>query len=82
MPKGQTNQPLTIMVTPEMLDKLLIQTLINQGHSVSPLPAECVAVDLVLGVNCHMFTDDMLDKPGTLLAAMKAARKRKKNAKT
>lgn len=82
MPKGKTNQPLIMMVTPEMMASLTMKAMAAQGHTVRELPRECIDVDLIMGVNCHMFTDDMLNKPGIMVAAMKAARKRKKEKKS
>ena len=81
MPKGKTNAPLIMLVTPEMLQMAQIQALAAAGHTISELPREAVNVDLILGANCHIMTDDMLTKPGIMVAAMKAARKRKKGKK-
>jgi len=81
MAKGKTNQPIVMMITPEMMQEIAVQQLSQQGHTVLPLPRECIKADLVLGTNCHIMTVDMLKKPGIMLAAMKAARKRKKEKK-
>jgi hypothetical protein len=81
MPKGKTSQPLKIVVDPEMISSDLIQALLSQGHDVQPLPPECINADVVFGTNCHIMTSEMLTEKGIVSVALRAARKRKKNAK-
>lgn len=82
MPKGKTNQPLQFVVPAEWLEKELFKALVEQGHSVVAMPAECIKADVVFGVNCHIMTDDMMLQKGIIDVALKAARKRKKSAKS
>lgn len=79
MAKGKTNQPLTFMVPQEWIEKAMIQALIEKGHEVVTMPKECVNVDIIFGVNCHIMTDDMMLQKGLVDVAIRAARKRKKS---
>jgi hypothetical protein len=80
MPKGRTNQPLIFMVDPALLPSDVMQSLIAQGHTVKPLPDECLNADIIFGVNCHVMTCEMITQKGMLQTALRAARKRKKGA--
>jgi len=81
MAKGKTNQPLSFVVPAEWVEKMVIQKLIEQGHSVTTLPKECMEADIVFGINCHIMTDLMLAQKGMLDTILRAARKRKKEKK-
>lgn len=81
MAKGKTNSPITMLVPPEWLMQEVFQQLIREGHTINPLPPECLGADVVFGVNCHMMTEEMLTQKGILTVALKAGRKRKKEKK-
>lgn len=80
MPKGQTNQPLQILVHPSIRYAQQIVDLVDKGHDVRELGLgstwNAMEVDLILGPNCWQMDGDLLkyvDK------AVKAARVRKKH---
>lgn len=77
MAKGKTNQPIVIMVPTPWLERPEIKALAEQGHKV--VEGNLAEYDLILGPQCHMFNDMMLDY---LPAAIAGARKRKREAKT
>lgn len=81
MAKGKTNQPLAIMVPQEWLNQALIQQFAEKGHTIVTMPKECINVDIIFGVNCHMMTSDMMLRKGIMDTALQAARKRKKEKK-
>lgn len=82
MAKGRTNQPLVIWVAPEYRDSPPVQSLRQQGHTVADMtrPEECSGrPDLILHPAAHQWNDFMWDY---LSAALVAARKRKREAKS
>jgi len=81
MPKGKTNQALTIMIPAEWRSLALFQDLEAMGHNLIDMPPEAIRSDIVMGVNCHIFTNEMLGQKGIITVALKAARKRKKGKK-
>ena len=75
MPKGKTNQPLTILVDTVMLEEAEMQTLIEQGHTIYPIHTATVntVYDGILSRKAWKYDPEYLD------LALKAMRKEKKN---
>lgn len=88
MPKGRTNSPLVVWVAPEFRDLDAVNRLVQQGHRVVDMQhvyeyglagSEGGEPDLILHPAAHNWNDKMWDY---LPAALTAARKRKKEAKS
>lgn len=86
MAKGRTNQPLVIWVAPAFIPTGPVESLIQQGHRVIPMTQATLAQiddtdkpDLILHPAAHQWNDMMWDY---LPAALAAARKRKREAKS
>ena len=81
MPKGKTNNALTFVIPPELFEAALFKGLQEQGHTLTPMPRECINADVIFGINCHILTEEMMNQKGIMDMALKAARKRKKEKK-
>ena len=80
---GKTNQPLTIAVWGPYLQRDDIQDLIVKGHTIVEATelVNLAAVDLIIHPRAHRW-DDAYDDTTYLEAALKQARRAKKEAKT
>ena len=74
MPKGKTNQPLTILVDTTMLEEAEVQALVEQGHTVYPIHTATVNTeyDGILSRKAWKYDPEYLD------IALKSMRKEKK----
>lgn len=78
MAKGRTNQPLNVLIHPELVEcKDIKEQLIDKGHSVT-VGETMGEHDVVLGKNCWRMTPELTKY---LPLSLKSARAAKREAK-